>query len=186
MHQSFLSLTSPNFSAFGIIILLSCVLIIASITDLRSHRISNRLTYSTMIFGLAFYSLTSGLSGFLHSMGGLFLGLALLIAFYLIGGMGAGDVKLMAAVGSLLGPEGVFAAFLGTALIGGLYALIILAAKGYLVDTLKRFGLMLKTFFMTKKFIYIPPPKQEKAPLLCYGVAISLGTLASVAYRMIL
>jgi len=169
-----------------IIILLAVVLIIASVTDLRSHRISNRLTYSTLIFGLVFYSLHSGLSGFLYSLGGLFLGLALLIMFYLVGGMGAGDVKLMAAVGSLLGPQGVFAAFLGTALIGGIYALIILAAKGYLLDTLKRFGLILKTFFITKKFIYIPPPKQEKAPLLCYGVAISLGTLASVAYRMIL
>jgi len=94
-------------------------------------------------------------------------------------------VKLMAAVGSLLGPQGVFEAFLGTAVAGGIYALIILTAKGYLLDTLKRFGLMIKTFFMTKKFIYIPPSREEKAPLLCYGVAISLGTLASVAYRLI-
>lgn len=179
-----ISLNSNN--NIFIIIFLTGVLIIASITDLRSNRISNRLTYFTMIFGLVFYSLTSGLSGLLHSMGGLLLGLSLLILFYLVGGMGAGDVKLMAAVGSLLGPQGVFAAFLGTALIGGIYALLILTAKGYLMDTLKRFGLMLKTFFMTKKFIYIPPPRQEKAPLLCYGVAISLGTLASVAYRMIL
>jgi len=169
-----------------ILILLLCVLIIASVTDLRSRRIPNRLTYSTMIGGLIFYCIHSGLSGFLNSAGGLFLGLALLIGFYLVGGMGAGDVKLMGAVGSLLGPQGVFYAFLGTGLIGGFYALIVLATKGYLPDTLKRFGLMLKTFFMTKKFIYIPPPRQEKAPLLCYGVAISLGTLASVAYRMIL
>lgn len=184
-----LSITaSPNFNIKFILLLIVLVgiLIIASVTDLRSQRISNRLTYSTMLFGLILHTLTAGFSGLLHSIGGLFLGLILLIAFYIIGGMGAGDVKLMAAVGSLLGPQGVFHAFLGTALIGGIYALLILAAKGYLVDTLKRFGLMLKTFFTTKKFIYIPPPKQEKAPLLCYGVAISLGTLSSVAYRMIL
>jgi len=179
-------MTSPNFNSNAIILLLLAgMLIIASVTDLRSHRISNRMTYSTMIFGLIYYSMTSGLAGFLLSVSGLFLGLALLIAFYLLGGMGAGDVKLMAAVGSLLGPMGVFAAFLGTAVAGGIYALIILAAKGYLLDTLKRFGLMIRTFFITKKFIYIPPPREEKAPLLCYGVAISLGTLASVAYRMI-
>jgi len=177
-------MTILNYNINGIIILLSVVLIIASVTDLRSQRISNRLTYSTMIFGLIYYSLTSGLAGFLQSVSGLSLGLVLLIAFYFLGGMGAGDVKLMAAVGSLLGPHGVFAAFLGTALIGGIYALLILAAKGYLPDTLKRFGLMIRTFFLTKKFIYIPPPREEKAPLLCYGVAISLGTLASVAYRM--
>ena len=165
---------------------LAIILVIASVTDLRFQRISNRLTYPTMLFGLVYYSLTAGLSGFFYSIGGLFLGLVLLIIFYLAGGMGAGDVKLMAAVGSLLGPNGVFYACLGTAVVGGIYALIILAAKGYLVDTLKRFGLMLKTFFATKKFIYIPPPRQEKAPLLCYGVSISLGTLSSVAYRMIL
>jgi len=169
----------------AVIILLASVLTIASVTDIRSHRISNRLTYSTMVFGLIFYSITSGLAGFLHSVGGLFFGLALLIVFYLLGGMGAGDVKLMAAVGSLLGPQGVFEAFLGTALMGGMYALIILAAKGYLLETLKRFGLMIKTFFMTNKFIYIPPAREEKAPLLCYGVAISLGTLSSIVYRMI-
>jgi len=186
MQHGFLYMTSLNFNInIIILIILAGVLIIASITDLRSHRISNRLTYSTMIFGLVFYSLTSGLAGFLQSVSGLSLGLALLIGFYLLGGMGAGDVKLMAAVGSLLGPQGVFEAFLGTAVAGGIYALIILTAKGYLLDTLKRFGLMIKTFFMTKKFIYIPPSREEKAPLLCYGVAISLGTLASVAYRLI-
>jgi prepilin peptidase CpaA len=161
------------------------VLIIASITDLRSHRISNRLTYSTMIFGIVYYTLTSGMAGFLQSLGGLFLGLAVLIVFYLLGVMGAGDVKLMAAVGSLLGPQGVFEAFLGTALAGGIYAFLVLAAKGYLRDTLKRFGLMIKTFFLTKKFIYIPPQQQENPPLLCYGVAISLGTMASLAFRML-
>lgn len=176
----------PNLDYHAIIlILLSGVLIAASVTDLRSRRIPNRLTYSTMIGGLIFYSIHSGLSGFLTSMGGLFFGLALLIVFYLAGGMGAGDVKLMAAVGSLLGPQGVFEAFLGTGLIGGIYALMILGAKGYLPDTLRRFGLMLKTYFVTRKFIYIPPPREEKPPRLCYGVAISLGTLASLVYRMI-
>lgn len=180
-------MTFPNLingNINGIIIILAGVLIFASVTDLRSHRISNKLTYSTMIFGIVFYTLTSGMAGFLQSLGGLFLGLALLIVFYLLGGMGAGDVKLMAAVGALLGPQGVFEAFLGTALAGGIYALLVLAAKGYLRDTLKRFGLMIKTFFLTKKFIYIPSERQEKAPLLCYGVAISLGTMASVFFRM--
>jgi len=168
-----------------IFLLLAGLLIISSITDLRSRRISNWLTYSTMGAGIFYYSVTLGLAGFMHSVEGLFLGLALLIGVYLLGGMGAGDVKLLAAVGSLLGPMAVFEAFLGTALAGGIYALIILTTKGYLRETLTRFGLMLKTFFITKKFIYIPPPRGEKAPLLCYGVAISLGTLASVAYRMI-
>ncbi len=59
----------------------------------------------------------------MHSTGGLFLGVAFLLPVYLIGGMGAGDVKLMGAVGSILGPQGVFIAFLYSAIAGGLYAL---------------------------------------------------------------
>ncbi len=182
--MTFLNFNISNTNGL-ILLFLAGVLMIASVTDLRSQRIPNKLTYSTMIFGLVFAGMTSGLAGFLQSLGGIALGLALLIGFYLLGGMGAGDVKLMAAVGSLLGPQGVFEAFLGTAMAGGLYALLLLAVKGLLTDALRRFGLMIKTFFLTRKFIYIPPSGKEKAPLLCYGVAISLGTLASMACRML-
>ena len=56
----------------------------------------------------------------------------------LLGGMGAGDVKLMAAVGSILGPTDVFTAFLYSALIGGLYALVVLYRHGALRDTLEQ------------------------------------------------
>ena len=68
-----------------------------------------------------------------------------------MGMMGAGDVKLMGAVGSILGPSGVFQAFLFTAIIGGVYAIIVMAAKGQLMHFLKRIVLSLKLSLLTRK-----------------------------------
>lgn len=163
--------------------ILSAVLILALITDLRSQRIPNWLTFGAVFSGIAFNSLTHGLNGLLLSLAGLFLGVAILILFHLRGGMGGGDVKLMGAVGSLLGPKGVFAAFLATALIGGMYALMLLAIHGQLRKTLNRYWLILKTGLLTGKVFYVPPSEGEKKPRLRYGVAIALGTVLSLAMK---
>jgi prepilin peptidase CpaA len=93
--------------------------------------------------------------------------------------MGAGDVKLMGAVGVLLGPKGVFVAFLCTALIGGIYAVILLGLHGHLKESVKRYGTMLKTYIFTMSLVYLPPAKIVKMPVLPYGVAIALGTSLS-------
>lgn len=87
-----------------LLIFITAVLVFASVTDIRNHRVPNWLTFSGMVVGLASYFLTGGFGGLLFSAEGLILGFALLIPFYMAGGMGAGDVKLLAAVGALLGP----------------------------------------------------------------------------------
>ncbi len=117
------------------------------------------------------------------SLEGLGLGIATLIIFYLLGGMGAGDVKLMGAIGGLLGPKGVFVAFLFTALTGGIYTLFFLAFYGYLKEIFQRYWMILKTFILTKRLIYFPHSKREKEVRLPYGIAITLGTLFSVFMR---
>jgi len=104
------------------------------------------------------------------------VGIGVMILFYLMGGTGAGDVKLMGAVGGFLGPKGAFIAFLSTSIIGGIYAVVLLVLHGYL----NRYWAILKTFILTKKFIYNPPSNGEEKPKLYYGVAIALGTIISV------
>jgi prepilin peptidase CpaA len=163
------------------ILFLLVVLIVAVVSDIRGRKIPNWLTYSSMIVGLIYHTSTKGLAGLLFSIEGVFLGMGLLIIFYLMGGMGAGDAKLMGAVGGLLGPKGVFMAFLFTAIMGGIYALLLLTIHGFLKETAKRYGRIVKTFLFTHQFIPIPSPKTEKKPRLCYGVAIALGTLISLA-----
>jgi prepilin peptidase CpaA len=162
------------FNDTTIIILITILLTIAVITDVRSRRIPNMLTFPAVIAAIAYHSWLSGFDGLLFSIEGIGVGLAVFIVFYLAGGMGAGDVKLMGAVGGFLGPKGVFIAFLCTALIGGIYAMAMLAFHGY-----KRYGSILKTFVLTRKIIYIPRSNEEKGFRLCYGVAIALGTLLS-------
>jgi prepilin peptidase CpaA len=159
---------------------LTLVLIIGALTDVLFHKIPNWLTFSTITIALVYHTFTRGLQGFLFSVEGVGLGIALLTFPYLLGGMGAGDAKLMGAVGGVLGPKGTFIAFLFTAIIGGVYALALLAFRGHLKETGRRYGTILKTFFFTRQFIYIPSPRREKEIRLCYGVAIALGTLISV------
>jgi len=156
---------------------LTVVLLIAVIYDIIFYKIPNWLTFPAAITAIAYHSIINGIDGFLFSIEGIGLGIALLIIFYLKGGMGAGDVKLMGAVGGLIGPKGVFVAFLFTAIVGGIYALVLMALHGFLKETVKRYILILKTSILTRKIIYIPSPDREKEPKLCYGVAIAVGTL---------
>ncbi len=103
--------------------------------------------------------------------------------FYLMGGMGAGDVKLMGAVGAFLGAKGVFYAFLATSIIGGLLAILTLAWSGDLKITLKRYGIMLKTLLFTRQLSYISPTEKVKALKMPYGVAIALGTMTTILLK---
>ncbi len=163
-----------------LIISLTVILFIATLTDIRSHRIPNWLIYPSVVAGLGYHSYMNGMQGLLFSAEGTGMGILLLIFFYLTGGMGAGDVKLMGAVGSFLGPGGVLMAFYCTGIIGGIYALIVITRNGHLINFIKRYGLMLKAILVTHKLIYVPPRREEKMPALCYGAVIALGTSIAV------
>ena len=159
-----------------IIIFLGIILIIASIQDVISLRIPNWVTLPGLAVGLFYFSLTRGYEGFLFSLIGALTGLGLLIIPYIIGGTGAGDVKLMGAVGSFLGAQGVFIVFILSCILGGAYALFLLASKGLLFSTFKRYGKILWCLISTQKLIYIPPTIIEKALRVRFGVVIALGT----------
>lgn len=168
-----------------LILLLGIVLLIAAVNDLRFQKIPNLLTYPAMIAALAYHGVNGGFEGFLFSAKGLGLGMAILFPPYLMGGMGAGDAKLMGAVGAILGPKGVFIAFLFTSIVGGIYGFTLLLAKPeYLKGFIKRWGTALKTFVRIGQFGYIPPAKNQKKPRLCYGIAIALGTICSIFWRL--
>jgi prepilin peptidase CpaA len=163
-----------------ILVSLAILLTVALYTDIKYQRLPNYLTFSGMAVGI-FYHVIFG-NGFLFSVKGLVLGTALLFIPYFLGGMGAGDAKLMGAVGAFLGAEGVFKAFILTALAGGIYAIILMIIHGCLFEALKRYGMMLKVFLTIGEFIYLPPPEEIRKIRLCYGIAIAAGTIFSVAF----
>jgi prepilin peptidase CpaA len=102
---------------------LCAVLAIAVYGDVRSHRISNTLSLLGLIAGLGLQYLGSGLQGVTSGLIGVGIGLACFAPFYLLRAMGAGDVKLLAAVGAFLGPQGALYAALFSLLAGGLGAI---------------------------------------------------------------
>ena len=165
-----------------IYIVITAAMMVAVVSDLRYQKIPNWLTLSTFILAVTYHTISHGLSGFLFAVEGGIIGIIVLLLPYLMGGMGAGDAKFMGAIGGLLGPKGIFVAFLLTALIGGVYSVSLLAFYGNLGNTLKRYRLIFGTFFVTGKLTYLPPPAQE-TPRLRYGVAIALGTLVTVVMK---
>ncbi len=163
------------------VIFLSSILIAAAANDLRCQKIPNLLIYPAMGIALGYHFMMNGLDGLIFSAAGLALGIAVLILPYLMGGMGAGDAKLMGAVGAILGAKGVFVAFLFTAIAGGIYAFILLVFnRRYFKGFFARQATTLKTFMLTRQFIPIPTHENKKKPKLCYGIAIAVGTLVSV------
>jgi prepilin peptidase CpaA len=158
--------------------ILVSVLLIASMTDLQSYKIPNWLTISAMTSGLLGHSLLNGLSGLLFSAKGLGLGLALFLLFYVMGGMGAGDVKLMAAVGSFIGAEGVLSAGIMAMLLGGFYAIVIMIFYSGMRASLKQVATILKScIVMPWSLAAFRPAKAQ--PQLRYALVIGLGTLLS-------
>jgi prepilin peptidase CpaA len=100
----------------------------ATIHDLRSREIADWIPATALIAGLGWQVGQHGWSGILYSLGGAITGFAVFLAFYMLGGMGGGDIKLMAGFGSLLGAGRLLEAALWTAGVGGLLAL---AALGW-------------------------------------------------------
>ncbi|UCF82905.1 MAG: prepilin peptidase [Desulfobacteraceae bacterium] len=145
--------------------------------DLRYQRIPNLITYPAMVLAVAYHFVMNGLDGLLFSGGGLGFGIAILIVPYLMGRMGAGDAKLMGTVGAVVGAKGVFVSFLFIAIVGGVYALIVLLMnRQYSKGFIARNATTAKTFVFTGQFIPISDNAEKKKPKLCYGVAIALGT----------
>lgn len=162
-----------------IIAVLAVVLMVSFVTDLHIRKILNIITLPAILFGLIYYTVTLGWEGLLFSGTGFFVGLALLLIPYLLGGMGAGDVKLLAAIGALTGISFVFYSFIYTAIIGGVISIFLIMKKRGVVHSIR-------------SFIYMPLLKSTKGSFTShsdritfpYGVAIVLGTVIAYVGRV--
>jgi prepilin peptidase CpaA len=167
-----------------LIIYLIIVLLVAAIIDMRSYRIPNLLTYPTMATAMMYHILNDGLNGLFYSSAGLALGIGLFIVPYLMGAMGAGDAKLMGAVGAVLGPSGVLNACIFTAIAGGIYALTVLLFYYKDLRFFTRAATMFKAYIVTGSFIRIPLVEKEKKHKLSYGIAIAAGTFYILWWKL--
>ncbi|MFS0775390.1 prepilin peptidase [Neobacillus sp. 3P2-tot-E-2] len=157
-------------------LVLITALIISLITDIKDRKILNIVTLPATIIGFIYYTTFQGLEGFLFSGKGFLLGLSLLLIPYLLGGMGAGDVKLMAAIGALMGTSFVLYSFVYIALIGGLISVILILKKNGIKNTLKSF--YFQVFYFSGNLGLLIFSKDKSSSIsFPYGVAIVLGTL---------
>jgi prepilin peptidase CpaA len=165
--------------------LTTIVLLVATVYDIRFRRIPNWLTFPALVLGIGYHTIIGGFYGLGFSFLGMVVGFGFFFLFYIAGGMGAGDVKLMAALGSFLGPTDVLYAGAYTAIAGGVYALILILARKENRKAFARYGIMAKALLTTGHFASIPENENIKTTPLCYGVAIAAGTIAVLVQRML-
>jgi prepilin peptidase CpaA len=139
--------------------------------DLRTRRVPNALTMSLAAIGIA--CAAGGVSGLtvFASVLGFALGLGLMLPGYIFGATGAGDVKLLAAAGALLGPAHIALAFLYTALAGGVLALVVAGRRRRLAHTLENTTRLVATGAANAAVIEHPAANNRFA----YAPAIAVG-----------
>ena len=162
-------------------IFVGVVLLLACISDLRTRRIPNALTFSAIAAALAFHAVTGGLSAAGWSLAGCLLGALLFFPMFALRGMGAGDVKLLAAVGAWLGPPQVAMAAIATSVAGGLIALAVALGHGYLRTALRNLWMLL----MHWRVMGVRPLEGvtlhgTRGPRLAYAVPIAVGTMVTL------
>jgi prepilin peptidase CpaA len=149
--------------------------------DLRSRRIPNYLTLGTAVAGLAYSSMSQGLPGLADGLLGMLLGFAFLILPYLWGGMGAGDVKALAALGAWLGPKLTLFLFCYMGISGGVIALGYLVWTGSLWNKIKQGWVFLLNLILCRQSgPSRPPSPSHLTEGIPYGVAIAVGMLVLV------
>lgn len=155
-------------------IVFTAILVVAAIGDLRTRRIPNGLVAILALLGVAFsvarFPVVQGLS---QAGGGVAVGLACWLPFYLMGWLGAGDVKLYAAAGAWLGPARAVEGALVGALFGAVLAIIWMVKSHGMKSTVQTLGIAVGT----PEVLSPSDSSAHKRSMLPYGVAIAVGGL---------
>lgn len=158
--------------------------LLAGVWDLRTRRIPNLVSMGGLVLALGIRAVPGG-SGFLEGVGAAGLGFIFALPFFLAGGLGGGDVKLMTAVAAFLGLDRLLAGLLVMALAGVAMALLAVARRGVLLKTLANVHVVLLTLGRTTFTGWKGAESQaavhmerDGAVTIPYGVAIALGGIA--------
>jgi prepilin peptidase CpaA len=152
--------------------------IVAAVVDVRERRIPNWLTYSGILLAVALRFLYFRWNGLASAIAGTIVAGGIMLVFYVVRAMGAGDVKLMAAIGSLVGPSQAITVLLATAIFGGVLAFAYAIYR-------KRAGSILRNVASVLRFhswggLHVHPEinlDNPSALRMPYGLAIAAGTL---------
>lgn len=166
-------------------------LIVAAVIDGIQLKVPNWLTYPLIISGWIFSMFAYGLAGdpWHHGLGwslfGTFVGLILLLPAYAIGGMGAGDVKLLMGVGAWVHGEVTFYAFCVSAIVGAVLAILMVVLRGVWGKHYAQFWMILgeiMTIRNPESLATIAAERKSSMMLLPYGIPIAIGTIMYFAW----
>ncbi len=160
--------------------LLAALVVAAAVFDVRTHKIPNALNLAGILAGFTAGLALDGMAGLKRAGLGFALGFGVYFAMYLLRAMGAGDVKLMAAVGSIVGPGNWFALFVFTSVLGGILALGLVIQKGRLSKTLWNVWFLLRDLARLRSPARNPEldVRSEESVKLEHAVSIALGSMA--------
>ena len=157
---------------------------LAAGTDVATRRIPNVLTFGAAALALLYYAFTSGLSGLGWATAGWLVGAAVFFPFFALGGMGAGDVKLVAALGAWLGPMGAVKVAIAAAIAGGAVAAIVMLRQRYVGAAVQNLRLLL-THWGVHGLSALPELTlaSGQGPRLAYAVPILIGTVGVLWWK---
>ena len=130
----------PPTSTIAVVVVVTA----ASVCDFNSRRIPNALTLGAAAIAVSMHVLLNGWSGLLLAVSGWAAGFVLFAPLYAVRGIGAGDVKLLAAIGAWLGPVGALWTGLYGAVAGGILALVVALFRGYTMAAMRNIGTILR------------------------------------------
>ncbi|NUQ64573.1 MAG: prepilin peptidase [Pirellulales bacterium] len=181
---------SGNASASWLVVavswLVTVVLIVAAAIDGWKLKVPNWITFPMILSGWAASAAVFGWAGLAWSMVGTAVGLALLMPAYAIGGMGAGDVKLLAGVGAWVGATHTFWAFLASAVLGGIIALAMVLYRQKWRHHQAQFWAILTEILVIRdpnELSAIAAERKSTMLLLPYGIPIAIGTVGYLACK---
>jgi prepilin peptidase CpaA len=151
-------------------------------SDVRTRRIPNLISGLGIAIGLALNASHAGSAGLLASASGLLVAVALLLFPFAMGGLGGGDVKMMGAIGALLGPRVTLEALLFGMILGGAIMVVHLARRRRLRETVVKVGTMATASVLGGSLDPLRiSAAQPGAIALPYSVPLGLGTIAVLA-----
>jgi prepilin peptidase CpaA len=154
---------------------------LACVTDLRTRRVPNALTFPAALAGLAFHLFAHGFSGLGWSVAGALLGLLVFLPMFALGGLGAGDVKLAAAVGAWVGVPDVLVFAVAGAIAGGVLATIVGLATGYLRQAVRNVWMLLMHWRVSGvRPLESLTLSNAAGPRLPYAVPLTVGLLFTI------
>ncbi|NNE01031.1 MAG: prepilin peptidase [Pirellulaceae bacterium] len=160
------------------------VLVVAAVIDGAILKVPNWLTFPFIAMGWIHWTIQSGMSGLGFSLLGTFVGMILLLVLRNVGGMGAGDVKLLAGVGAWLGAIVTLWAFAATAIVGGVMALIMILRSGNWHKHYAMAYQIIEEWKTIRKPSELSKIARERKPtmyLLPYGIPMAIGSIAYFA-----